>query len=393
MSRPLPTPFQEKKGTWAFRIQRNHEREYFGGYKNKTEATRALATMVTDHAQNDRPAGQGPHKTPLAVALSDYALQCLPFKKGARQEANRINRYLRACNLPILKLEPIDSESGSVKATMRGESKQQSTYFRVFLQPEEERIIKKSLRAHRAKLAAESPQTSGLRAQLARTMMADVSSSMVQALVSTMGAEDYSASTIHLEIALLRVCFEHARINWKWPRPQVNPAKGIDLPLVDNQREQILTEDDWKKVSGLLRTYDNPYVLPLVSIMLETAMRSCEPLTKLRWRNIDWDRRVIKLENSKTGARSVPLGPGALLILRTMSECLQPVQPDGLVFPLTYEAFKKAWSTACKKAGVANIKPHDLRHTSATRWALVFNGNLSHLQNITGHKTISMLMR
>ncbi|MCK2128265.1 tyrosine-type recombinase/integrase [Thauera aromatica] len=63
------------------------------------------------------------------------------------------------------------------------------------------------------------------------------------------------------------------------------------------------------------------------------------------------------------------------------------------MFPTTYEAVKKAWAVACKQAGLTGVGLHDLRHTSATRFALEFKGNLPVLMVITGHKTAQMAMR
>lgn len=60
---------------------------------------------------------------------------------------------------------------------------------------------------------------------------------------------------------------------------------------------------------------------------------------------------------------------------------------------MTYEALKAAWNRACKRAGIENANLHDLRHTSATRFALEFNGNLPVLKLITGHKTDIQLQR
>ena len=128
--------------------------------------------------------------------------------------------------------------------------------------------------------------------------------------------------------------------------------------------------------------------------MLETAMRSCEPLVHLRWGHIDWEQRELELPDGKAGGRKVPLGPGALHILSQLKKYAPtPPLPDDKVFPTTYEAVKKAWSVACSRAGVVGVGLHDLRHTSATRFALEFKGNLPVLMVITGHKTAQMAMR
>lgn len=81
----------------------------------------------------------------------------------------------------------------------------------------------------------------------------------------------------------------------------------MTLPQIENSRDTILSERDWALLVTPLWQYDNAYLLPLVRMTLETAMRSCEPLTQMTWQDIDWDRRVLHLPDSKTGRRDVPL--------------------------------------------------------------------------------------
>jgi hypothetical protein len=63
------------------------------------------------------------------------------------------------------------------------------------------------------------------------------------------------------------------------------------------------------------------------------------------------------------------------------------------IIPITYEAAKKGWRVACEQAGVKNARLHDLRRTASTRYANQFNGDLTELIPITGHKTVKMVMR
>ena len=78
------------------------------GYPSSAAARRAAEAERVAVEQNGQPQGLGPHRTPLAVAFADYARERLPFLKGARQDANRINQYLRACGLPVIHLEKVD---------------------------------------------------------------------------------------------------------------------------------------------------------------------------------------------------------------------------------------------------------------------------------------------
>jgi integrase len=166
------------------------------------------------------------------------------------------------------------------------------------------------------------------------------------------------------------------------------------MPPVDEGRNRVVTNEEWQGLSKALASYPNPWVAPLACLMLETAMRSCEPLVHLRWGHIQWQQRIIELPDAKAGRRQVPMGPGALHILTQLkAHAESPPQPGDRVFPTTYEAVKKGWSVAREAAGVKDVGLHDLRHTAATRFALEFKGNLPVLMVITGHKTVQMAMR
>jgi hypothetical protein len=66
--------------------------------------------------------------------------------------------------------------------------------------------------------------------------------------------------------------------------------------------------------------------------------------------------------------------------------------PNDKIVKISYESFKAAWTRACQRAGLKNLKIHDLRHTAATRMALA-TGNLFLVKALTGHKTVAMVMR
>jgi len=72
---------------------------------------------------------------------------------------------------------------------------------------------------------------------------------------------------------------------------------------------------------------------------------------------------------------------------RTTSICL-PTQRR----IVTTRASKNAWNTACRKAGITNLRFHDLRHTFGTR--AVDNGaSIAAVQKVMGHKSIETTMQ
>lgn len=248
----MAKPYKEGT-TWAFRLRKAGQDIYRTGFTTESLARKAMAAITVELEQGDRPALQGPYKTPVGVALSDYAMEVLPFRKGAAQEARRINRFLRAVGLPIVKLARVTEPCGPVKAAMRAQDRgEQSVHYNATLVEERERKIPNSLREHRAKLQAESIDSDALRIALARTTMADVSSHQLQALVGKLEAEGCGMSTVRLEVAILRQLFNHARRIWRWGRPLQNPASGLRVMKEDNARKRILNEEEWAKLAPVL---------------------------------------------------------------------------------------------------------------------------------------------
>src|SRR5690606_33982481 len=110
----------------------------------------------------------------------------------------------------------------------------------------------------------------------------------------------------------------------------------------------------------------NREVAPAVILLLETAMRSSEPLEQATWADVDWGRCLLHLREAKAGKRDVPLSERAMEALRALG----PGEPDAPILTLSYEALKAAWRRVCERAGLENLNLHDLRHTAATRMAL-----------------------
>lgn len=359
---------------------------YLSGFKTQ-KAAEAAATKQRDAILTlGKPAKMGPERTTLAQAMQDFACEALPFLKGARQDANRYNVYLRASGLDTIEVEPIpDAQIGRER-----NDNQAVSYHVVHLKPHQTtRNVVNSLKNHRCDLQQRRSQSERLRQRLATTKFADVTPYQLQGFVNAMRTDGYTAATIHNEIAQIKRVFNHARRVWRWSSPVFNPAVGLTLPTVDNARDRVLSRAEWKRVCLALDEYGNPYAPAAIALLLETAMRVSEPLLRARWANIDWERRILRLPDSKAGKRDVPLSPMALSVLQLLYER----RTDGRILPLSYEALKKAWTTACEKAEVHDVRIHDLRHTAATRLALELHGNRYALKVQTGHKTDSQLDR
>jgi integrase len=129
------------------------------------------------------------------------------------------------------------------------------------------------------------------------------------------------------------------------------------------------------------------HVTPAVLLAINTGLRRGE-LLKLRWKSIDFARRLLTVEgpDSKTRqTRHVPLNGEAMRVLESWRE----QSGDG---PRVFEistGFKTAWGHILKRANIVVFRWHDLRHHFASR--LVQHGvPLNTVRDLLGHSSIAM---
>lgn len=201
-----------------------------------------------------------------------------------------------------------------------------------------------------------------------------------------------SPSTVKRDLVILSHLFEIARKEWAIHTP--NPVREIKLPPSAKPRNRRLqsgincVDNEEKQLLQACKQSRNPYLVPVVILALETAMRQSE-LVNLQWEHVNLDRRVAHLPDTKNGeARTVPLSTVAIEILRT----LPPSGNTNVFYDLTTEAIKQAFTRATRRAKLDNLRFHDLRHEATTR--LFERGlNIMEVASITGHKDLRMLRR
>lgn len=194
-------------------------------------------------------------------------------------------------------------------------------------------------------------------------------------------------STVIRDLASLSSLINHSRREWEIAI--TNPVTLVKKPSAPNGRERILdNEEETRLIDALEPTgRKSPYMKPLCLLALETAMRRGE-LLSIRWKDINWPQRSIHLTMTKNGeSRTVPLSTRAIGILKDM-----PRSIDGKIFKITVAALEAAFHRACIRAGLENLRFHDLRHTATTRLSEKLI-NVLELGAVTGHKDLRMLRR
>ncbi|MDD5250476.1 MAG: site-specific integrase [Rhodocyclaceae bacterium] len=207
-----------------------------------------------------------------------------------------------------------------------------------------------------------------------------------------------STGTVLRDLAVMRSVLNHARRQWGFAIE--NPVERVRMPPAPLHRDRVLSEDEELRLleiltPGLLRgdhgrfasSTRNTWVRPMTIFAIETAMRRGEILS-LTWKDVDLQRRVAYLPITKNGRpRAVPLSSRALSTLG----CL-PRSIDGRVFPVARWTVEQVFEGACSRAGIENLRWHDLRHTATSRLAKKVP-NVIELAAITGHSNVGMLKR
>jgi integrase len=193
-------------------------------------------------------------------------------------------------------------------------------------------------------------------------------------------------STVRLDLALISHLFTIARKEWGLTY-LANPVANVRQLKADKWRDRRLSAEEFARFERALETCYNRAIPVNVRFALETAARKSE-LLKLLWSDIDLKRRVMILRDTKNGDdRRVPLTTKAVELLDQL-----PRGELERVFPITSNAITAAWRRILVRAEIEDFRYHDLRHEATSK---LFERGLEimEVQRITGHKTLSMLLR
>ena len=196
-----------------------------------------------------------------------------------------------------------------------------------------------------------------------------------------------SASSVNRELACLSAIFTMAI---KSKIVDQNPVRNVKKFPERKLDMRILNNDENDEAERLLK-YSGEKLKPIIMIALNTGMRRGEIL-KLRWNDIDFDMCFINLKETKNNRiRKIPMN-------RLVEDALKGIKREGeFVFPnpktgKQLTTVRKAFKTACEKAGLDELRFHDLRHTAAT-WMITAGIDIVTVSEILGHSDIKMTMR
>jgi len=205
--------------------------------------------------------------------------------------------------------------------------------------------------------------------------------------------EGCSPGTLNRELAVLSHILNKA-VEWQWL--QHKPCI-IKREKEDKGRITYLDNDQIKRLLDKSKQDQYPHIYPFIVIGLDTSMRRSEILS-IRIENIELEKRIIYVPHAKSGAREQPITGNLVKFLQCYIDAAEPEQkwlfPSGKSKSGHVMNIEKPWSRVVKAAGLdpKEIVRHTLRHTAITH--LVQAGvDLPTVQRISGHKTLSMVVR
>jgi integrase len=153
---------------------------------------------------------------------------------------------------------------------------------------------------------------------------------------------------------------------------------------------------DAKEVAAICRRLPRD-LADVVQFMFITGWRSRSEVLPLAWAQVDFAGGFVRLEPGTTKnneGRAFPLIPELRQLLERRRELTRRCErAQGSIIPYVFHRYgkrvrsiRKAWKTACRKAGVPWLLPHDLRR-SAVRNLERAGVSRSVAMKLTGHKT------
>lgn len=203
--------------------------------------------------------------------------------------------------------------------------------------------------------------------------------------------EGMSPATVNRYLSALSRAFTNAVTEWHWLSD--NPMRRVSKKPEPRGRVRYLSDDERTAILRACRDSEYKPLYLIVLFALTTGMRRGE-LMGLRWQDIDLERRVSVLHNTKNGdRRSVPIVPEVAERLREHGK-VRRLDSD-LVFasegrdPVWFDKF---WYRALKAAKIKDFRFHDLRHSCASYLAMS-GATTAEIAAVLGHRTLQMVKR
>lgn len=208
---------------------------------------------------------------------------------------------------------------------------------------------------------------------------------------ATLINQGFKPGSVNRVMALVKHIFNLAE---RWELIDRAPTRNVSRLADNGAKERFLSEEELARLLKALETSTSQVVPDIVEFLILTGARRSEAVN-LPWAEINMGAGIWDLppERNKGKTRKIiPLSEGALDLLKARlnneSDFVFPNPDTGL--PLKH--FHGTWDRIRRKAGLPDVRIHDLRHSYAS--FLVNSGrSLYEVQKLLGHADISTTQR
>ncbi len=175
-----------------------------------------------------------------------------------------------------------------------------------------------------------------------------------------------------------------------------NPRKHI-RKYPEEKRERFLSAAELRRIGDVLREMEIegielPSAILAARLLILTGCRLGEIMT-LKWEYVDFNEHALRLPDSKSGKKTVHLGTPAV-------ECLQTAQRihgnpwviTGTLPGKSLSDMQPFWQRTRARAGLKDVRIHDLRHTFAST-AVASGQGLPMIGKLLGHTQVQTTAR
>lgn len=231
----------------------------------------------------------------------------------------------------------------------------------------------------------------------------------LQSLLKDRDGKQAGTGALKRLLTVIRGVFVRAQTEWGIELQ--NPLQTIKGLSADDERERIITDAEWEKITKELQQHEQG-TQDAIHFARWTAARRGE-VVKLDWSDIDFIHKTARLRETKSKAnktveRVIPLPAAAMEIITRRAqppeaksllpgEELARLGLAGPVFTsdkgkrIRADAITQAWGRARKRAKIQGARVHDLRHTRITELGRFLTA--AEAARVSGHTDLATFFR
>ena len=196
-------------------------------------------------------------------------------------------------------------------------------------------------------------------------------------------------------LGILSKMFNLAEL-WDMRPDGSNPCRHVKR-FKEKKRERFLSDAEYQRLGAALKEIEadgseTPSAIAAVRLLMLTGCRLSE-IQKLRWEHVDLEAGELRLPDTKTGAKVVYLGYPAIAVLRGINrQDGNPWAVAGRKPGSHLTDLQHPWRRIRARAGLDDVRIHDLRHSFASGGLLVGEG-LPMIGKLLGHTQVQTTAR